>query len=567
MRLSPRLGLMALLAAAVSAQTAEMPHFEVAEVDVSPHQVRPMAQGPFFTGGRYEVRQASMLDLIRMAYGVDPERVYGGPSWLEMDRFDVFAQTPGASNAQSRALMLQGLLADRFHLVVHKDEKPMAAFALSVAKKPLLKEAEGSGDTGCKFDFQNTQQPPPQPGGGPQTITLPTFVYTCHNTTMAAFASGLLDVPGSAQYFSNRPVVDRTGLQGAWDFTLKFTPKVPAGLNVTGEAMPLFDAVEKQLGLKLEASTTSMPVIMVDSVNEKPTPNPADIAKTFPSPTEFEVAELKPSDPAASGGRGGQQRAEIKNGRVYVPGITLKNLVMLAWDLDSDEMLSGAPKWMDDDHFDLIAKAPPGVALGDLTPQRASVPVNIEALRPMLRTLIVDRFKLATHTEERPINTYTLTAVKPKLTKADPSSRTKWEEGVDPGSKNNKNANASLGRLVTCHNMTMAQFAQLLPGIAPGYLRTKVVDATSLEGGWDFTFSFSPAGVLQMGGGRGEGGRGGDGGGPPAAAGAVPEASEPSGGLSLFDAMVKQLGLKLETQKRPLAVVVIDHVERKPIDN
>jgi uncharacterized protein (TIGR03435 family) len=220
---------------------------------------------------------------------------------------------------------------------------------------------------------------------------------------------------------------------------------------------------------------------------------------------------------------------------------------------------------MAEDHFDLIAKAPPGVALGDLTPQRSSVSVNIEALRPMLRSLIVDRFKLATHTEERPIETYTLTAVKPKLTKADPSARTKWEEGVDPGSKNNKNANASLGRLVTCHNMTMAQFAQLLPGIAPGYLRTKVVDATSLDGRWDFTFSFSPAGAMQTGGGRGEGGRGGDGGGSPAAG--APEASEPSGGLSLFDAMVKQLGLKLEMQKRPLAVVVIDHVERKPIDN
>ena len=113
--------------------------------------------------------------------------------------------------------------------------------------------------------------------------------------------------------------------------------------------------------------------------------------------------------------------------------------------------------------------------------------------------------------------------------------------------------------------MTMAQFAQLLPGIAPGYLRTKVVDATGLDGGWDFTFSFSPAGAMQMG-----GGRGGDGGGSPAAgspAAATPEASEPSGGLSLFDAMAKQLGLKLEMQKRPLAVVVIDHVERKPVDN
>jgi uncharacterized protein (TIGR03435 family) len=568
MRFSPRLVLMALSTATVFAQTADTPHFAVAELEISPHEVRPMTQGPFYTAGHYEIRQASMLELIHMAYGIDPERIYGGPNWLEMDRFDVFGKTAGASNAQSRALMLQALLADRFHLVVHRDSKPIAAFALTVGKKPLLKQTDGSSETGCKFEFQNTQAPPPS--GGQGAIALPVFEYTCHNTTMAAFAGGLLDMPGASAYFSNRPIVDQTGIEGAWDFTLRYTPKVPAGLTVTGESMPVFDAVEKQLGLKLEATTVPLPVIVVDTVDEEPTPNPADVAKAFPSPTEFEVAELKASDPAASGGRG-EPRPEIKNGRVYVPRITLKNLLMLAWDLDSDEMLSGAPKWMEQDRFDLIAKAPAEVALGDLTPQRSSVSVNIEALRPMLRSLIVDRFKLATHTEERPINTYTLTAVKPKLAKADPSSRTKWEEGADPGSKTGKNANSTLGRLVTCHNMTMAQFAQLLPGIAPGYLRTKVVDATGLEGGWDFTFSFSPAGVLQMGSGRGgDGGRGADGGrggGDAPSATAAPEASEPSGGISLFDAMVKQLGLKLEMQKRPLPVVVIDHVERKSSDN
>ncbi|HTX33449.1 MAG TPA: TIGR03435 family protein [Bryobacteraceae bacterium] len=557
MRFSLPLALLALGAAAALAAT-DTPHFALAEIQISPREARPMTQGPFFTAGRYEVRQASMLDLIRIAYGVDPERINGGPSWLEMDRFDVFAKTAGASNAPSRALMLRALLAERFHLVVHNDSKPTAAFALTVGKKPLMKAADDPpGDTGCKFDVQNAPQGPPAPN---QPITLPVLLYTCHNTTMAAFASGMLDIPGAAQYFNSRPVVDQTKLEGAWDFTLKYTPKLPAGLNVTGESMPLFESVEKQLGLKLEATTVPLPVIVVDSVDEKPTPNTAEADKAFPAPTEFEVAELKPSDPSATGGRGAA-RAEIKNGRVFVPNIPLKNLMELAWDLDSDEMLVGAPKWMED-RFDLIAKAPPGVALGDLTPQRSSVSVNIDALRPMLRALMVEQFKLAVHTEERPVNTYTLTALKPKLTKADPSSRTKWEEGVDPGSKNGKNANPTLGRLVTCHNMTMAQFAQLLPGIAPGYLRTKVVDATGLEGGWDFTFSFSPAGVLQMGGGGrgGDGGRAGDGGASP---GTTPEASEPSGGLSLFDAMVKELGLKLEMQKRPLAVVVIDHVERK----
>jgi len=96
------------------------------------------------------------------------------------------------------------------------------------------------------------------------------------------------------------------------------------------------------------------------------------------------------------------------------------------------------------------------------------------------------------------------------------------------------------------------RFPELLPGIAPGYLRTEVVDATGLEGGWDFTFSFSPVGVLQLG--RTQGGDN-------------AEASDPTSAITLFDAMTKQLGLKLDTQKRPTPVLVIDHIERKPIEN
>ena len=96
-----------------------------------------------------------------------------------------------------------------------------------------------------------------------------------------------------------------------------------------------------------------------------------------------------------------------------------------------------------------------------------------------------------------------------------------------------KNANATLGRLVTCENVSMAQFAAMLPGIAPGYLHTEVIDGTGLEGGYDFTFSFSPAGLFQVNQGQGE------------SSGPVPEASLPSGALSLFDALTEQLGLKL----------------------
>jgi uncharacterized protein (TIGR03435 family) len=183
----------------------------------------------------------------------------------------------------------------------------------------------------------------------------------------------------------------------------------------------------------------------------------------------------------------------------------------------------------------------------------------------MLRALLVDRFKLATHNEQRPVTAYNLVAVKPKLRKADPANRTGWREGPATDGKDPRNANPTLSRLVTCQNMTMAQFADLLQKIAPGYIRSPVLDATGLDGAWDFTLSFSGVNLLQSGPGRGgDGGRGGDAGQP---AGAVPAASDPNGAVSLFDAIDKQLGLKLEMQKRPIPVLVIDHVEEKPTDN
>jgi uncharacterized protein (TIGR03435 family) len=118
--------------------------------------------------------------------------------------------------------------------------------------------------------------------------------------------------------------------------------------------------------------------------------------------------------------------------------------------------------------------------------------------------------------------------------------------------------------MVTVKNMTMSQFAEDLQRMANGYIRVPVEDKTGIEGAYDFTLTFTPIGLLN--GGPGGAGRGGDGPaqGPPGASAA---ASDPSGGLSLFDAVNKQLGLKLEMRKRTLPVLVIDHVEQNPTDN
>ena len=368
---------------------------------------------------------------------------------------------------------------------------------------------------------------------------------------MGVLASTLASAPSAQGYFQGKPVVDRTGLQGSWDFSFRYTPKLPAAAQVAGESISMTEAMEKQLGLKLELSTVLTPVVAIDSVDEKPAPNPANLAEILPpAPTEFEVAVIKAS--SKNGPQPNTPGLQIQNGRFVAIDLTIRRLVQIAWGQTRPELLAG-PHWMDDEHFDIIAKAPSEVAIGDLdNPSARSSPLNIDALRPMLRALLISRFKIEFHMEDRLLNAMTLTAPNPKLTKAGPSERTKWSEGTagaDP--KNAKNAYSTFGRLVTCQNVSMAQFVEMLPQIAGGYVQSEVRNNTGLEGGWDFAFSFSPLGLLnQQAGNRDPG-----------------EVSDPNGAISLQEALMKQLGLKLDTEKRPVPVLVIDKIEKTPTEN
>jgi uncharacterized protein (TIGR03435 family) len=513
-------------------------------------------------GSRYELKNATMVDLITTAYGVDDDKVLGGPTWLEMDRFDVIAKAPANTTPETLKLMLQSLLADRFKLVARPASKPLPAYALGVGKHLLIKPADGSEETGCK---QTLQGLPNGPTGEPIQISSLTLSLSCHNMTMAAILDRL-PIPRQAPGGGLKTIVDQTELKGAWNFDFKYS------MGGSSDIAPISAELDKQLGLKLDAVTIPLPVIQVESVSQKPTPNGPEVAQAFPPlPTEFDVAEIKPSQPGApSGGpvmlnggtvmvarkvagRGGAGPA-IQNGRVNLQGYTLKSLIDLAWDVNSDDRLSGVPKFADSDKYDVIAKVPAGAA---------DAFSDIDTVRPLLRALLIDHFKMVVHNEERPVPTFVLSAAKPKLKPADPTGRTKFYEGPGPDAKDPRTANPAVSRLVTCQNMTMTQFAALLNSIASGYIQGQpVLNETGLEGAWDFTLNFSVAGMV--GGGRGmvimRGGDAGPGGGANAA-------SDPSGGLSLNDALTKQLGLKLETQKRPAQVVVIDRMEPKPTDN
>ena len=519
--------------------TATKPTFEIADVRVSDRQINVGVTGNAIRDGRYELHNATMVDLIRIAHGVEAEKVVGGPNWLELDRYTVIAKAPAGTSVENARVMLRALLADRFKLAIHEDTRPLRAFVMTVASgKHKMTEAAGGNAPGC--------QPQPQQA---EPGVIPPQIAVCRSMTMAALAQLLPRVAGA--YLPN-PVVDQTGLQGGYDFEIRFHAR-PLLAQAGSEGISLFDALEKQLGLKLELKEMPASALVVDSVERKPTANSPDVAKALPPPPppEFEVATIKPTSPDQKGAN-----AQIRpTGMVNVVGLPLKTLLTLAWELGSDELID-APKWTETARFDLVARAFASTTNMD------QPPIEIDTLRQMLRTFLTERFQIKTHVENREVSGYVLSASKPRLTKADPSSRTRCSEGPAANSADPRNRNPILSRLITCQNMTMAQFAERLQGLANGYVRVPALDATGLEGGWTFTVNFSPIGIFQ-----GAAGRGGDAGPGPAPGGAALSASEPNGAISLPEAIDRQLGLKLELQKRPMPVLVFDHIAEKPLEN
>lgn len=489
-------------------------------------------QGGLFRLGRYELRQATMLDLIKTAYGVDPDTIFGGPHWMDWDRFDISAKAPTGTSEETATLMLRNLLSDRFQLSVHGDKKPMPAFVLSRGRGQLkLKPAGDGGNAGC-----HSEPPPKAPPGAP-----PFIVASCRSVTMDAFASLLREL--SAEYVQY-PVINTTGLEGAWDFDFRWTPRGPLMGGRGG--ISLFDAMDSQLGIRLEAHTTPLPVLVVDSVNRKPR---EDAAGGVPSsrtsnPAEFEVASVRPNisdDPPTPP----PARQYHPGGRLTWRGIPLRDLVRLAWDLDPDPhaVIVGAPKWMDA-RFDILAKAPAST-------MASPTQIFADDLQKMLRALMIDRFKMRAHYEDRQVDVYTLVANKPKLKPADPSTRPGCR--MAPPQPPREPGEGPPPRVMVCRNATMEQFANSLQDTARSYIRYQVVDGTGIQGAWDFTLRFHPA--------------------PPPDDGRKgmakeKEKKEEEGPrISIFAALDKQLGLRLQPQKRAMPVLVIDHIEEKPTEN
>lgn len=235
------------------------PSFEVATIKPS----KPGQPGKLYTvrGTHFMTVNTTLMDLITVAYDVQQKQVVGGPDWMSSEKFDIDGEpdVPGTPDLNQLKTMVRKLLTDRFALKFHRETKSMSAYVLTLAKDgPKLKKSQGD------------------PNGLPSLFFRQLGVLTVMNATMTDFAR----LMQTAVF--DRPVVDQTGLQGKWDFTLKWTPdesqfsgmgmKVPPPSDAADAPPPLFTAIQEQIGLKLEAGKAPVPVLVLDHV-EQPSPN------------------------------------------------------------------------------------------------------------------------------------------------------------------------------------------------------------------------------------------------------------------------------------------------------
>jgi uncharacterized protein (TIGR03435 family) len=202
---------------------------------------------------RFDMRHATIFDMIEFAYGLgeqDDDRenaaIVGGPSWIDFDRFDVIAKMPSlkpaspAENANERFRpVLKHVLAERFHLVYHTEDRPLPGFIVTVAKEgPKLTEAKASDATGiCQ--------------GAEDKVNPALYTISCTSETMGQFISTLdQDFP--------HPIMDRTGLTKPYDFTLRLTLG-PDVHTRDDRARVYTDAMGKQLGLVVTRADIPQP--------------------------------------------------------------------------------------------------------------------------------------------------------------------------------------------------------------------------------------------------------------------------------------------------------------------
>jgi len=271
-----------LLAAAAEAVAPQVPPpaFEVASIKRSSAGDTQRAPSLILPGGRFTATNNTVRALILNAYGISasPYLLSGGPGWIDSERYDVDAKAePGAIPAstpnkvlwETTRSMLRSLLAERFKLAIRRETKEMPIYELVVARNgPRLQKSSkecDAGATGCHGFSGNPMR-------------------------LSGIGVDMSDLALMLSHHAERPVLDRTGLQGVFDLKLQWNPfalgaqpaeraeRVPGaeareGSSPDPASLPsLFSALEQQLGLKLEARKGDVPIYVIERV-ERPSEN------------------------------------------------------------------------------------------------------------------------------------------------------------------------------------------------------------------------------------------------------------------------------------------------------
>jgi uncharacterized protein (TIGR03435 family) len=243
-------------------RTPSSPVFEVASV--KPHNADIRGNSVDLSVERFTATNIPLGGLILMAYNVTVRQISGQDQWLS-ERYDIAAKAEHPVSRDQMRRMLQALLAERFKLVVHWETREVPLYALVVGKRgPKLHHSDPS-----QGDVINPLTPT---GAGGTELKSGHLVFK--NESMSDFAWALSRMVATG----DRVVLDNTGLSGTYDFELIFEPpRRPSVAEAPGtatsiEAPSIFDAVQEQLGLKLESKKGPVEFLIVDHV-EKPSAN------------------------------------------------------------------------------------------------------------------------------------------------------------------------------------------------------------------------------------------------------------------------------------------------------
>jgi uncharacterized protein (TIGR03435 family) len=505
-----------------------------------------------------------------------------------------YEQNKGLSRQKSheqRQLMEQSLLADRFKLKMHTEMQDQPVYALTVAKAGKLTAAK---DATGSFRFN-----PFPSNAAPESITRGLVVNRVGGhlklTAKGMSIEDLVNALAAQKETNGEHIVNQTGLTGAYDFTLIWGPPDNAGTAESDAAdePPLFVALQQQLGLKLTQAKAPAEVVVIDHI-EKPVFDSAEVMSQSPAARVVNVALDKTNASTAQPNRvatgdwardaGGkaefdvasvrQNKSEDKpssnvplgSGNVFGPtggflvakGFTVLYYLEFAYklaDYQAEAFQKAAPGWVSTDRFDIEART--GVTN-----------VTKDQLRLMMQSLLADRFKLTAHYVTREDSVYGLVPIRagvtgPKLqphpegtpcwgyfagapTATDGMRAEKIPETVAKGFPSVCNgiigvpASAVDRYSFGARNVPMSLIASVLSSW--GNLGRPVIDQTGLGGTYDFVLEFTPQP-------------------PPKYARGID-----SGGPTFEEALQKQLGLKLVSQRGSVEFLQLDHVER-PSEN